>query len=179
MADSGADSVVTQVLRHIKYDRLEPRLRQMVADDEPTQEILVRRRPVQQPSFLLFGAVHHLLLGGVEHELRDFHPSLVGTSARNPAAAGLMRGLSLTPPMLLICVNSVSSNLAHIRSRGLFAVNLLSDRGRAAADLFASHCPDRFAGTRWRTTTLRQLPFLVDAAQGGQRVPGGADGYGR
>ncbi|PYC76428.1 hypothetical protein C7C45_00050 [Micromonospora arborensis] len=30
--------------------------------------------------------------------------------------------------------------------------------------MFASHCPDRFAGTRWRTTALRQLPFLVDAA---------------
>ncbi|MFC4150081.1 DUF2332 domain-containing protein [Micromonospora mangrovi] len=60
----------------------------VVADDEPTLELLMRRRPGQQPSFLLFGAVHHLLLGGVEHELRDFYPSVVGTPARDPAAAG-------------------------------------------------------------------------------------------
>ena len=73
-------------------------------------------------------------------------------------------GLSLTPPMLLICVDNASSTLERIRARELFAVNLLSDRGRAVADLFAGHGEDRFARTVWRPTELRRLPFLVEAA---------------
>ncbi|MBQ0905246.1 DUF2332 domain-containing protein [Micromonospora sp. U21] len=61
---------------------------EVIADDERTLELLVHRRPGQQPSFLLFGAAHHLLLSGVQHDLGDFYPSVVGTPARDPAAAG-------------------------------------------------------------------------------------------
>lgn len=59
----------------------------VVASDRELLELLTRRRPGQQPSFLLFGAVHQLLLGGAEHRLRDYYPSMVD-AALDPAQAG-------------------------------------------------------------------------------------------
>ena len=43
-------------------------------------------RPGQYPTFLFFGAVHHLLLRGVDHPLARYYPSVVGDSARPPDA---------------------------------------------------------------------------------------------
>ncbi|MDQ1655971.1 MAG: hypothetical protein QOD41_1054 [Cryptosporangiaceae bacterium] len=60
----------------------------IVAGDEPALELMRGRRPGQQPSFLLFGAVQYLLLSGVEHELREFYASIAGTPARDPAFVG-------------------------------------------------------------------------------------------
>ena len=59
-----------------------------VAGDRSVLDLLARRRPGQQPSFLLFGAVHYLLLSGAAHPLADFYPSLRGTAAAGPAGAG-------------------------------------------------------------------------------------------
>jgi hypothetical protein len=50
--------------------------------------LAARGRAGQHPSFLFFGAVHALLLAGVDHEIARFYPSLVGTDARPPAEAG-------------------------------------------------------------------------------------------
>jgi hypothetical protein len=60
----------------------------VVASDRELLELLTRRRPGQQPSFLLFGAVHQLLLGGAQHRLRDYYPSIAGGAALDPAQAG-------------------------------------------------------------------------------------------
>jgi hypothetical protein len=60
----------------------------VVADDPATLELLTHRRTGQQASFLFFGVVHHLLLDGALHPLRDFYPSVVGAAARDPAGAG-------------------------------------------------------------------------------------------
>src|SRR5689334_20141695 len=60
----------------------------VVADDPATLELLTHRRTGQQASFLFFGVVHHLLLDGAPHSLRDFYPSVVGDAARDPAGAG-------------------------------------------------------------------------------------------
>lgn len=59
-----------------------------MADDRSILELLTECRAGQQPSFLLFAAVHYLLLSGADHPLRNFYPSLVGTAATNPASAG-------------------------------------------------------------------------------------------
>jgi hypothetical protein len=70
-----------------------------VFDDSPLYRILVRTaaarpdvlklvastRPGQQPSFLLFGAVHYLLLSGVRHPLRSYYASVVGRESARPA----------------------------------------------------------------------------------------------
>lgn len=55
----------------------------VVAEDPLLLDLLTRRRPGPQASFLLFGAVHYLLLDGAEHRLRAFYPSL----AADPKAA--------------------------------------------------------------------------------------------
>jgi hypothetical protein len=60
----------------------------VVADDQPTLELLTRRRAGQQASYLFFGVVHELLLTGAPHPLRAFYPSIVGPAARDPAPAG-------------------------------------------------------------------------------------------
>ncbi|QMU75541.1 DUF2332 domain-containing protein [Streptacidiphilus sp. PB12-B1b] len=44
-------------------------------------ELASRGRPGQYPTFLLFGAVHQLLLAGAEHPLARFYPSVSGAAA--------------------------------------------------------------------------------------------------
>jgi flavin reductase (DIM6/NTAB) family NADH-FMN oxidoreductase RutF len=72
--------------------------------------------------------------------------------------------VSFDPPVLLICVNSRSQTLLTIESRGVFAVNLLHDGGRSAAEAFASRAADRFAGLRWWDTPRWSLPALLEHA---------------
>lgn len=59
-----------------------------VAGDQPVLDLLVQRRPGQQPSFLLFGAIHYLLLSGAAHPLGGYYPSLHGAAAADPSGAG-------------------------------------------------------------------------------------------
>jgi hypothetical protein len=58
------------------------------ADDQAILELLTERRTGQQASYLLFGAAQYLLLSGVQHPLRDFYPSLVGSAASDASDAG-------------------------------------------------------------------------------------------
>jgi hypothetical protein len=57
-----------------------------IADDVELLEMAALARPGQSMPYLLFDAVHFLLLGGVAHELRAFYPSLT-QSPSDPAAA--------------------------------------------------------------------------------------------
>jgi len=59
-----------------------------VAQDRPLLELLTWRRAGQQASYLFFGAVHYLLLGGAQHPLSAYYPSISGAAARDPADAG-------------------------------------------------------------------------------------------
>jgi hypothetical protein len=59
-----------------------------VARDRSLLELLAQRRAGQQASYLLFGAVHYLLLTGATHPLGAYYPSLHGESAADPADAG-------------------------------------------------------------------------------------------
>ena len=63
-------------------------LSQTVADHDPLLDLASRGRPGQYPTFLFFGAVHHLLLGGAKHPLACFYPSVAGGAALPPADAG-------------------------------------------------------------------------------------------
>jgi hypothetical protein len=60
----------------------------VVAEDPAMLEVISHRRPGQVPVSAFFAAVHYVLLSGVEHELREFYPSVFGAGARDPAAAG-------------------------------------------------------------------------------------------
>ncbi len=60
-------------------------LSQTVADHDPLLDLASRGRPGQYPTFLFFGAVHHLLLRGADHPLARFYPSIAGEAALPPA----------------------------------------------------------------------------------------------
>ncbi len=69
--------------------------------------------------------------------------------------------VSLRPPLLLVCIRNTSSTLAAIQDRGAFAINLLHDGGREAADLFSSLLPNRFRYVTWVPTQGLALPGLT------------------
>jgi Uncharacterized protein conserved in bacteria (DUF2332) len=60
----------------------------VVAEDERLLGMLDCRRPGQDPSFLRFGAVHYLLLSGVEHPLSRFYASVSADPIAPDAATG-------------------------------------------------------------------------------------------
>ncbi len=62
------------------YQRLCP----AIAEDDFLLGLLDRRQPGQDPPFLLFGAVHYLLLSGIEHDLGRYYASI----RRRPLPAG-------------------------------------------------------------------------------------------
>ncbi|HEX6355324.1 flavin reductase family protein [Actinophytocola sp.] len=72
--------------------------------------------------------------------------------------------VTLDPPTLLVCLDRGSGTLTAVRERGAFAVNLLSEQARAAAEVFASPDPDRFAAVAWQPSPHGKLPQLTDDA---------------
>jgi len=63
-------------------------LARTVAGSASLLRIAARGRPGQHPSFLFFGAVHALLLAGIDHDLAAYYPSIAGDVARPPDEAG-------------------------------------------------------------------------------------------
>jgi hypothetical protein len=58
------------------------RLSTVVAADSFLVELAAHARVGQGPTFAFFGAVHAVLLGGAQHELAGYYPSLSGAWAR-------------------------------------------------------------------------------------------------
>ncbi|GAA1302527.1 flavin reductase family protein [Saccharothrix xinjiangensis] len=71
---------------------------------------------------------------------------------------------TLDPPTLLVCLRTGSPTAAAVSGSGMFAVNLLHSRGRAAAELFASGFPQRFSRVPWDRPASEAGPHLVDHA---------------
>lgn len=82
---------------------------------------------------------------------------------------GLPRGLTCSslasvtsePPTLSVCLTTRGETLRALRARGAFAVNLLHDGGRRAAEVFAKPVSDRFDQVEWRPSPGAGLPWLV------------------
>jgi flavin reductase (DIM6/NTAB) family NADH-FMN oxidoreductase RutF len=72
--------------------------------------------------------------------------------------------VSLDPPTLLVCLRNGSPTLDAALAGGGFAVNLLHQAGRRAAELFASGDPQRFDRLPWTAEGTARGPHLVDAA---------------
>jgi flavin reductase (NADH) len=70
--------------------------------------------------------------------------------------------VSLDPPTLLVCLRCGSPTLRAVLASDSFAVNLLHDQARSAAELFASGVPDRFDRITWHAGT--RGPHLVGSA---------------
>jgi len=69
--------------------------------------------------------------------------------------------VAVDPPTLLVCLREGSPTLAAVLERSTFAVNLLTDRARDVAALFASGAPDRFDRVRWAGGPGVAGPHLV------------------
>ena len=64
--------------------------------------------------------------------------------------ASSFTSVSLSPPLVLVCVGHATESFEVYRECSEFAVNVLGDSQRALSDRFAMEHPDRFAGVRWR-----------------------------
>jgi flavin reductase (DIM6/NTAB) family NADH-FMN oxidoreductase RutF len=70
-------------------------------------------------------------------------------------------GVSLDPPVLLVCLRAGSPTLEAVMGSGTFAVNLLNAEARPTAELFASGDPHRFGKVPWEAGPLAAGPHLV------------------
>jgi flavin reductase (DIM6/NTAB) family NADH-FMN oxidoreductase RutF len=68
--------------------------------------------------------------------------------------------VSLTPPLVLICLDHRARILAHFRAGAHFGINALNEFQRDLADHFASSKRDRFNGVEWQAAGagVPQLP---------------------
>ncbi|MFE1407402.1 flavin reductase family protein [Streptomyces sp. NPDC058770] len=73
-------------------------------------------------------------------------------------------GVSLEPPVLLVCLRTGSPTLDAVLGSGSFAVNLLHAGARRTAELFASGDPDRFGKVVCTADTQAAGPHLADDA---------------
>lgn len=80
-----------------------------VCTEESLLELARLGRRGQYPTFLFFGAVHQLLLQGVEHPLARYYPSIVGQAALPAAGAG--------PELVSFCAEHRAELAAVISSR--------------------------------------------------------------
>ncbi|MCT2589150.1 flavin reductase family protein [Streptomyces sp. N2-109] len=74
-----------------------------------------------------------------------------------------MTSATLSPPTLLVCLRTGSATLEAVTSHRRFAVNLLHDGGRGAAEVFSGPHPDRFSWVDWKPS-WSGLPWLVHDA---------------
>jgi flavin reductase (DIM6/NTAB) family NADH-FMN oxidoreductase RutF len=74
-----------------------------------------------------------------------------------------LSSVTVTPPTLMVCLDVRSGTLAAIRDSGRFAVNLLHEGGRRAAEVFSSAVPDRFERIPWQHGKAGQLWLMEDA----------------
>jgi flavin reductase (DIM6/NTAB) family NADH-FMN oxidoreductase RutF len=71
--------------------------------------------------------------------------------------------VALDPPTIVVCLRGGSPTLQAVLESGSFAVNLLHQDARRAAELFASGASDRYDRVAW-TSVPHGGPHLVDAA---------------
>ena len=96
-----------------------------------------------------------------------FASGITVTTVRD--AAGVPHGMtassftsvSLTPPLVLVCVDHRASILEHFRIGQHFGINILNAGQRHLSEKFAGKGFDRFAGVAWRPGHTG-VPLLED-----------------
>jgi flavin reductase (DIM6/NTAB) family NADH-FMN oxidoreductase RutF/DNA-binding GntR family transcriptional regulator len=76
--------------------------------------------------------------------------------------ASSVTSLSMSPPMMLACLNRSSVTCSAVSEAGAYVVNVLGQGHGHLAQQFATPGPDKFAGVRV-SRGLRDLPVLADA----------------
>ena len=74
-----------------------------------------------------------------------------------------LSSVSLTPPVVLICLRLGSPTLDAVIGSGCFSVNLLHGESRSTASLFASGAADRYDRVSWRPSADGGPHLLRDA----------------
>ncbi|MEU5420978.1 flavin reductase family protein [Streptomyces sp. NPDC001407] len=73
--------------------------------------------------------------------------------------------VSVTPPLLLVCVDKKSQTLPFLVVGGGFVVNVLADGGQEVAKTFATRAERKFDSVRWTPSVAAQgAPVLEDVA---------------
>lgn len=92
--------------------------------------------------------------------------AIITTVARDGTPRGLtcssLSSVSLSPPILSVCMGIWSRTLAAVRDHGSFAVNIMSVHGLPAAEIFASAAPGHFDRVEWCLADIADLPRLAD-----------------
>lgn len=76
------------------------------------------------------------------------------------ATCSSLSSVTLSPPTLLVCLQTNGATVTAIQSTGRFAVNLLRFDSRRVAELFADPDADRFSRVAWRPLPSSRLPCL-------------------
>lgn len=71
--------------------------------------------------------------------------------------------VSMTPPMLLACINSSSATLAAIIEAGAFTVSVLDTESRTVSEMFAGRGHEQFACISWHRGHCTGMPVLAAA----------------
>lgn len=82
----------------------------------------------------------------------------VVTAARGETPIGFtassFTSVSLTPPMLLFCIDKGSDNIETYQATPHFAINILSQDQRDISNRFAAEMDNRFDGINWQWSSL-------------------------
>jgi len=87
----------------------------------------------------------------------DSHDKPIGFTANS------FTSVSLTPPMLLVCIANGSENLSAYTKGCGFAVNVLASDQQDLSSRFASPIADRFESIAWQNSALG-FPIFKDVA---------------
>jgi flavin reductase ActVB len=85
------------------------------------------------------------------------------SGASHGMTANSFTSVSLTPPLVLVCVDRNAIILEHFRSSPYFGINILSAGQRQLSDQFAGRGYDRFQGVEWYAgqTGVPLLPVVL------------------
>jgi hypothetical protein len=114
MADLGSTRRAFQDSAGFTTSPLYQSLSRVVATTDWLLDLAAQAPRGQVPTYLFFGAIHQLLLRGVEHPLRRYFPSIAGASALPAGEAG---------PALLVFCRQYRRQLAEVISTRLVQTN--------------------------------------------------------
>ena len=90
-------------------------------------------------------------------------PTVLGSDGKpHGFTANSFTSVSLSPPMVLICVDNQANVIEHFRTASSFGINILEATQQSLSSRFAGRGHDRFRGVDWRPGELGAP--LIDGA---------------
>lgn len=90
-------------------------------------------------------------------------PTVLGSDGKpHGFTANSFTSVSLSPPMVLICVDNKANVIEHFRAASSFAINILEAQQQALSNRFAGRGHDRFEGVDWKPGELG-VPLIEGA----------------